>query len=183
MTKPVHPTEVPTDDPLDHPASEATLGLVIARLNLTEREARALADAPADINEDLLAEALKANLQGIAAAFSAPTVKHLETDTKLEPSPRMPGFQAAALRVRTIASAIGKLENLIHLATAEARLDAGQLQGLVYDVIRQLKPRALLNAAVATVYATLFAYHHARHPGHGHAPQPAAAVNATARSA
>jgi hypothetical protein len=187
-----HPTEATPEHPLDQPATEATLRKVMARLQLTEREALSLADAPTSINDDLLYEALKVNLHGIADAYSEPTVEHLRTDPKLETSPHMAGFETAAERVRTISSAIDKLLNLVHLATAEARLDASQLQALVYDLIPQLRGRARSNALVRTIYATLFAYHHARHPGHGPVaaePAPAApavtspAITATSRSA
>ena len=175
-----HPTEQTTNDPLDTPCSTDTAQKLVAHMGLTEREARALL-ACHGVSEAEVEEALKADLHAIASAMSESTEHTLLTDPKLDLSDDDKSqLPVVAPRVRVLSSAADKVQALHDTAYAEARVDTGWMQALLYRVILQIKSRSRLNEAVRRTYSGLLAYHHARHPGrHRHATAVASVPGTT----
>ena len=179
MAHETHPAHKLSIDDGDKPCSDALAKQLVARLGLTEREASLLLETP-EVSDAQIEGALHVNIHAIAGAFGGSTLDHLATDPKVELGVAVTRVQQASQHVRVVGSALDKLNNLHGRAMAAVQLDADTLERVANTVMPQLAARARAVPAVREAYASLFAYHHARHPGRGahtHAAAPAPAAD------
>jgi len=153
----------------DTPISAATAAKVCAALNLSEREGQAMLSL-SPVSDEEVAAALRVNIHALGAAFSESTVAAITADKKLDLPVTSQELVDDSEHVRVLAGASDKLRVLDGELHAAARVEASALQRVESKLLPQLRARAAVDAKLRDTFAALFAYHHAKNPGHhGHA--------------
>jgi hypothetical protein len=168
MSLAAHPAHA--SHPLDEPVSPQTGLALLAKLGVTEAEAKAFL-AMSNATAEQVDDSEKTNLHAIGAALDETTAHSIATDPKLELGPLGQNFEQRANGVRLASSLSDKLTTAIDDIHAASRVDAGTLQEVLGGIVPQIRSRARVSIAVKKTYSSVLAYWHARYPGkRTHAP-------------